>query len=438
MISIKRFLILVSLAAVALVNFIAALHGYRSGLAQTEALLDQQLVEKAVLLSTHVNDGAEVAGTEQFLFQQFDRDSKLVHASRNAPKKPIADAGNGFSTASFNGHLWRVYTLTTPAPVTTIYVAEEISNRYSVAESIVLKTVSPIVIALLALALIIWLVVSLGLQPLKRLTREVASKQPSNLSPIAVQNLPAELRPLLLAMNTMLGRLQESFEREQRFSADAAHELRTPLSALKVNLFNLKKKLPQDDNDLRDMTASIDRMGHLIEQLLMLYRMSSEQTTAHFRKLDLYEIARQHIAENYNRFDARNQQIEMEGQPTWIIGNEFAITAMIANLVDNASKYTPKGGSIKVNVDARGGKACFVVEDSGIGIPAELTGRVLDRFYRVAADGGETGATGCGLGLSIVKHVADIHNASLFMGNSQFPSGLMVEVIFPLAPGEEP
>lgn len=432
MTSIKRFLILLSLASVTLVNFIAALHGYRTGLTQTEQLLDQQLVEKALLLSTQSTSETKDYEANHFLFQILDGEGNLLRASENATRTPIANKVNGLSTISYNGHLWRTYQLETGSAGTRILVAEEISNRYSVAESIILQTVSPVVLALLVLAIIIWVVVTLGLYPIKQLTREVSRKQPQSLSPIAVKNLPKELHPLLLAMNNLLGRLEASFEREQRFSSDAAHELRTPLSALKINLFNLTRKLEHSDEDLQDMNRSIDRMGHLIEQLLVLYRMTSEQTKADFKKTDLYEIARQVIAENYSKFDEKNQVIELAGHSTWITGNEFALSALVKNLIDNASKYTPKSGNIKVSVTNRDNNACLIIEDSGIGIPAELTGRVFDRFYRVSPDGGVTDAPGCGLGLSIVKHIVDMHEATIFLGHSHFDSGLQVEIIFPI------
>ena len=214
---------------------------------------------------------------------------------------------------------------------------------------------------------------------------------------------------------------------KSRYLERISHELRTPLSALKVNVYNLSKQL-HGSTDIDDLFNSLNRMSHLIDQLLLLYRASSENLRTEFEKVDLHALCQMIIQDRYETIAQREQEIELIGDATVILGNEFALSAMISNLIDNASKYSDRGGSILVKLSPQAGRYVLSVEDSGIGIPETLRKRVLDRFFRVNSG---SPIQGCGLGLSIVQHVAVLHHANLAISDSSFETGTCVSLSFP-------
>lgn len=435
MTSIRQFLIAVSVAVITLICFIAALQGYRSGLSDTEDLFDEKLIERAIMiaaLSSPKIAASELPLTEHMFFQVIDSEGRVIRRSTLAPESPLPELHEGFSSQSFGEVRWRVYASGQLPSGLRVVVGESTDNRYFLAEGIILRTVTPILLGLPFLLVLVWLIVSRGLQPLKNLTREVAHKKPQDLSPLHQTQVPAEIKPLVDAMNGLLSRLASSFEREKRFSGDAAHELRTPLSALKIHLFNLKKRVPDTDPDMQSMEESVTRMAHLIEQMLLLYRLSPEQFRAEFSRCDLYEVTRQVIAENYPLLEERGQEIELVGESITMEGNEFALRTLLKNLIDNANKYTPRGGAIRVDVHRTSEEIILEVEDSGPGIPGDLRVRVKERFYRVDGDKHSSQVQGCGLGLSIVQYVVDLHHGEMYLENSSFDSGLKVVVTIPL------
>lgn len=444
MTSIRRFLIVVSLAVITLVNFVAALQGYKSGISNTDQLFDSKLVELAEVVAELASEQgtAQPIGDQAelplpLLYQLLDAQGRVQRHSLLAPDYPLADTPGAFSLVNYNGRRWRVFLTETLTSGHRVMVAESYDDRYFLAEGIILKTIVPILIGLPALMLLVWLIVTRGLRPLKQLTAEVEGKRSQDLTPIECDEVPEELRPLSEAMNKLLLRLAKAFDREKRFSGDAAHELRTPLSALKINLFNLKKQLPDGDADFASMEESIDRMGHLIEQMLLLYRLSPEQLQSEFVDVDLYEIAQQTIAENYAGIEARNQDISLEGESVRISGDGFALNTLIKNLVDNANKYTPIGGAIKVSVKPRGTAALLVVEDSGEGIPEAEQERILERFYRLQGHANTATIQGCGLGLSIVQNIVELHAGELKIAKSASLGGLKIEILLPASQGKK-
>lgn len=439
MTSIRRFLIIVSLAVITLVNFVAALQGYRSGLVNTDALFDAKLVELADVVAELTGNSEAIAhgvNGNKVAYQVLDSEGNVVKRSSLAPEQPLLVESGTFSLLNFNRSRWRVYAADAPVSGNRVIVAERYDDRYFVAEGIILRTIVPILIGLPVLVLLVWLIVTRGLRPLKQLAIAVEAKKSHDLSPIENREVPEELRPLSDAMNQLLGRLSRAFEREKRFSGDAAHELRTPLSALKINLFNLRKQLPEGDADCESMEQSIDRMGHLIEQMLLLYRLSPEQLQSEFVDVDLYALAQQTIADNYAGIEAKHQEISLEGEWQTVTGDPFALTTLVKNLIDNASKYTPEQGRINVVVTQRNGMALLAVEDSGEGIPEEERERILERFYRLQGNINTSLVQGCGLGLSIVQNIVELHGGDLIITRSPALGGLRVEVVLPVRQGE--
>ena len=427
--SIRKFLILITLAAVTLVIFIAALQGYRSGVESTSLLLDEQLEAFAdILINSRSVDTTD--SDHSHLMQVVDSNGEVVQRSVTAPDVPLVSADEGFCEISHDGIMWRVLARRS-LNGDMVVIGEHMVERYAVADSVVLKALIPIVLMLPVIAFLIGGIVTLGLRPLKRLAQEVGTRRAQNLAPIHVDELPQELEPLQSSMNTLLGRVEESYDRERRFSSDAAHELRTPVSAIRVNLFNLQKKLPKQDEDLRECHQATKRMEHLIEQLLMLYRMSSEQAKLSFEVVELNELARNAIADCYPAISDRNQEISLEGSLVHVKGGVFALSALIKNLVDNARKYTPRGGQIRVLIEKTDHEARLIVEDNGPGIPENQRGRVWERFCRLSTDKDDLSQSGCGLGLSIVRHVVQIHSGKAELKESSLGRGLRVEITLP-------
>ncbi|WGL18421.1 ATP-binding protein [Microbulbifer bruguierae] len=439
--SIRIFLLIALLSTITLVNFVAALHGYRASMAEAERLFDRQILGTARLLAAMpVNRAASLVVNENDLqaFQVWSRDGKILMRSDNAPVTPIGEGKAGFSEENFSGFRWRVYRHTGDDG-RSIRVAERVDLRFRLADEVVLQSVVPILLGLPVAGLLIWLVVGRGLNSLRQLADELRRKRAEDLTPLALSSPPEELLPLVRSTNALLERLQASFDRERRFSADAAHELRTPIAAIQVHADNLANLLAKNSGEtqqsLLQLQNSIARMSHLVEQMLNLFRMTPEHYPARFEPIDLHRLARDVIADSYPTFARRAQEIELGGEAAYILGDQFALVLLLQNLLNNAGKYTPESGRIAVDVRVLENAVVLQVADSGPGISTAERERVFERFYRVGGDRHESRVSGCGLGLSIVHHIAELHQAQITLGPSplgraQAP-GLLVVVRFP-------
>ena len=239
--------------------------------------------------------------------------------------------------------------------------------------------------------------------------------------------------------NALLARLESSFEREKRFASDAAHELRTPISALKVHLHNLINSDPDDtikqhQKSLEELKDSADRMGHLTEQILTLNRTTPEQFFSHLEPLDLYTLVQNEIVNIYPQAEEARLKLELSGSSTTINGDRFALETLLRNLLGNACKYTPAGGSVTASIEQSADLVTLQIEDSGPGVPEDQYDRLFDRFYRLDGDRHSSGKPGCGLGLAIVKHITDLHRASIELSHSSHETGLCVTIRFPSNP----
>lgn len=431
----------VLLATITLVNFFAALHGYRTSMAKAEQLFDAQLADIAeVLVVTaggHERDSvsnSSIAEHANSITFQVWQGGALLMSSGDAstlPDKPIAPLAAGYADVNFAAYRWRAFSRYVPGDDRWLIVAQRADVRFTLAESVILESILPIILGLPLEALLIWIIVGHGLRPLRDLASEMGDKRSDDLGPVTDSDPPQELAALIHSINDLLRRLDASFQRERRFAADAAHELRTPISVLKVQLHNLLRDSGGDDAQLKSLQAAVERMGHSVEQVLMLYRTSPDQFAASFVMLDLAGAARQVVADLYPQLEAQRQQIELIGDHAPLRGDAFAIKTLLSNLIENASKYSGAGGEIRVIVESKGAGALLTVEDNGPGIPADQYDRVFERFYRVGGDRHDSGVIGSGIGLAIVQHIAEIHGASIRLGASSLASGLAVTITFP-------
>ena len=428
--SIRRFLIVALLTATVIANFLVAGYGYRSSMAEAEQLFDARLAETAgVLAATPAGFYRSAAGDNAIVFQIWQGDS-LEAGSGNAPPEPITAFEAGYSDVKIGGFQWRAFALYLPENNRWTLVAESADIRSTFADKIVLDSVLPIIAGLPFYGLLIWVIVSRGLRPLDDLAKKMRAKRSDDLSPIADMNPSAEISVLVSSINDLLQRLNASFIRERQFAADAAHELRTPISVLKLKLHNLLSRTHTDKSHLLSLQAAVDRMGRSVEQVLMLYRMAPEQFVARFVNVELDELVQQAIADIYPQLETRQQQIELAAEPARVTGDFFALQTLTTNLIENASRYSGAGGRIKVTIQATPAQVILTVEDSGPGISAEHREHVFERFYRGQHD---YDSEGSGIGLAIVKNICNIHGAQISLGDSQFESGLAVTVVFQAA-----
>jgi len=440
--SIRRFMVIVLLAVITLLNFFAALQGYRSSMEKSQALFDHQLSDIARLLieidvESVRESTAEFSESDGFTYQIWSNDGHLLRHSGFMSEQQLAPLKKGYAFVNHMGYRWRTFVAHHPQRLQWIIVAERADVRYALAEEVVLTSVIPIVAELPVIGLFIWLVIGWGLKPLNRLATELSNKDPQDLTPLLETNTPQELTELVESSNGLLYRLRESFDREKRFSGDAAHELRTPISALKIHLHNLRNSVPEDNESLKLLNLSVDRMSHLVEQMLLLYRMAPDKLAGNFQVFDIYHMAQQQIIEQYESFSSRNQTIELEGLPMDVLADAFSLRVLLKNILDNANKYTPENGSVKVSVLSKGAGVVITVDDSGEGIMPEFYGRVFERFYRVHGDQHQSNVVGCGLGFSIIRHIVDLHKGDITLGPSCFQRGLNVTVSLPILQGED-
>jgi two-component system sensor histidine kinase QseC len=299
------------------------------------------------------------------------------------------------------------------------------------AEDIVLATILPAFFGIVVAAIVIWWLIGTGLKPLKTLSAQLSSKQADDLRPIELAPLPIEMSQLVKIINQLFWRLDQSFQREQRFAADAAHELRTPISALQIHLHNLRQTYGDNTEDWQLMQAAVDRMGHLVNQILMLYRTAPEQIAAKAEAIDLYKLASEVIARDYQQFEKRQQYIELIGESAQVYGHLFALETLLQNLLNNANKYAPSKGHIVIHVHPTEKGVRLTVEDDGPGIPPDQYERIFDRFYRYQNENSDLQLPGCGLGLAIVQHIIEMHHAEIKLTKSAFETGLKVIIDFP-------
>jgi two-component system sensor histidine kinase TctE len=371
-------------------------------------------------------------------FQVVDARGELVAGDRELPRANAVVGDEAFATLYRDDAIGGVEVRVAWQYVPTgeghgpllVQVAETRHKREQLASRIIAGVLLP-QFAIIPLAVVlVWLGLTRGLVPLKRLQQRIRERRPDDLSPLNLRNVPEELRPMVAAFNDMMARLEDNLAMQQRFIAAAAHQLKTPLTGLKTQT-ELALGEP-DGAQLRDyllrIATGVDRAAHLTYQLLQLARAEASHETPHaMEALDVGELARATTADCVPRALARDIDLGFEAAEAEmkIFGVPLLLREMIDNLVDNAIKYTPPGGRVTVRVRAT--PAWIVeVEDTGIGIAAEDRHRVFERFYRALG----TDAEGSGLGLAIVREIADLHRVRIELLDNPSGSGTLIRLVF--------
>ena len=435
--SLKQRLLVLALATVLLVWIAAAAFTYFDAREEFGEILDAHLAQSAALIVVQAHDFDEVETEHTPLLNRYARrvafqvwagGRVLRLHSANAPEEPLSDIRQGFSDRIINGQRWRVFSTWDDSGANLIHVAELTKERDELSGAVAVNLLKPLLFSLPLLAILLWLSVTRSLQPLVRLTREVAQREPDNLAPLDVGTSPREVAPLIDRLNKLFTRIDASLQKERRFTADAAHELRTPVAGIKAQA-QVARAASTDAERIRALDNAIlgcDRAAHLIDQLLTLARIDTLADEA-TEPCQLRAIAAEVIASIAPTALSRNVRIELtEGREATVRGNPVLLRILLRNLIDNAVRHTPPETSVRVEIAQEQGHIRLSVSDNGPGIPETELDKVAERFYRPLG----TSASGSGLGLSIVKRVAEIHSASLQLAQNADGNGLCVIVTF--------
>ena len=435
MTSVRRALLLTLLAAVAAVTAASALATYGVARRELDQVFDYHLRQIALSLREQVRASVPrpvvgAAGELDFAIQIWDADGNRVYASRPGVPLPEVDV-LGFATVAARGGSWRVYSTTIGDYA--IQVAQPLAVREERAFAASVRTLAPVLLLVPLLALAVWWIVGRGLAPLDRLAAAVARRTSTSLAPFSEESAPEEVVPLVRSLNALVARLAAAFAAQRALVADAAHELRTPLAALRLQaqVAEAAPDPPARAAALAELRGGVERATHVVEQLLTLARQEHEgEVPATEAPVRLAELAAQAVADHASLAEAKGVDLgaaRLDDAAT-VRGDPAALRALLANLVDNAIRYTPRGGRVDVSAIAAGGPT-LEVADTGPGIPAAERARVFDRFYRLPG----TAEPGSGLGLAIVRAVAERHGASVELDGTP-GGGLTVRVRFAAAP----
>lgn len=382
--------------------------------------------------------------TESVFQVWYIQPEKLLLHSKFSPSKDFAEFVPGFQTVKYKNYLWRVYTQINPALNIAIQTAQREDLRDDLAEMIIQEHLYPVIIFTPLLLLLILLAIKFTTDSIKHVTNAIKKRDPKKLDLLNFQNTPVELAPLTEELNRLFNLINQSFEREQRFNSDAAHELKTPLAAIKsqteVAIAALNSKYDTDNKNQQSITnlnniiKGIDRANHLVSQLLILSRLSPDVPLEHVEYCYLDEITREVIADLINNASDKkikiSQEIKYKIRVTTmppIIGNKALLSALAKNIIDNAIRYSGKNSKISIEIIISAKNILFKVSDTGPGLTEQLKQRVFDRFYRQPG----TNTQGSGLGLSIVKLICELHNAEIQLSdNKKAKHGLCFSVIF--------
>lgn len=436
--SLNKRLLALALTTVIAVWLVATAFTYQDARHEFNEVLDAHLAQAASLLIAQTSQDMDEIETEhapllhkysrRVAFQLWEQGSQLRLHSANAPQQRLATVEQGFSDSSIDGERWRVFSSWDEAHKYLVQVAERTEVRDELAQGIAGNLLLPMLVSLPLLAALLWLAIGRGLHPLVKLTREIERRAPENLAPLDAGVVPREVLPLVERLNRLFVRIAASMQKERRFTADAAHELRTPVAAIKAQAQVARAATTEAERThaLDNAILGCDRAAHLIEQLLTLARVDTLDGEV-VESCQLHSLAAETVAALAPAALDKGVQLELHAEAAVTVrGNPALLRVLLRNLLDNSIKHTAPGTVVQVGISQGPGQVFLTVSDNGPGIAAEERERVLERFYRPVG----TQASGSGLGLSIVKRIAELHHADLQLLPAHTGSGLQVQVAF--------
>lgn len=389
------------------------------------SLIDKQTNQK-------IQSYLDTDTSNSFMFQIWGNNGKLLFHSTNSHNLSLKNTPAGFSDLTIQDSDWRAYAKYNIKLNTKTIVAERYETRNELSDRITRNNGYILLVSFPIFVILIWLIVGLALRSVTKVTNEISNRASTYLEPVDTSTLPVEIKPLVVELNHLFNRLKLAFDRNKRFAGDAAHELRTPLAALKTQTqVALIADNPVDRNHaLNKILEGVDRSSHVVAQLLTLSRLSQEETLHDVHPVDLQKVATEIIAYLVPIALEKNIDIELSPPPphTTILGNDTILGILIRNIVDNAIRYTPQKGSVKVTLLNTKNEVIFRVLDTGPGIPLELRERVFERFYRILG----TEAAGSGLGLAIVNQITELHHGMIHLNTPENGMGLQFDIVFPM------
>lgn len=433
--SIRLRLLAGTLAVVVTIWMVAIVFAWLETRREAGELFDAHLEQTASLLAATFDNDEDDFGVREpqhryarnVAFQIWDDKGKLVTRSASAPMQPLAPAEAGFSDTP----QWRVYSVRTADRRYLVHVAETYDARTEVSRDLAEHLLAPLAMALPLLVLALILLIRGTLAPLSTLAASIGQRSPQRLDAIPLAGAPFELHPILEQFNVLIARVQRSLEQERRFTGDAAHELRTPLAAMRAQAQVARASRDEAERmrALDNVVAAIDRTTHLTEQLLALARLDAADAAIARKPSDLRALAAEAVALAAPTAFGKHVEIELDtGPPVMAVVEPALIATLLRNLIDNAVRYSPPHRQVKVAVSQSGTDARIDVVDQGPGIAVDELARVRDRFYRIAG----TGETGSGLGLSIVSRIVELHGGRLDLLTAG-ESGLRASVVLSAA-----
>lgn len=431
--SLRRWLLVTLLGGLLFASALALLLTYATARAELDQLYDESLRQVALslrdnaLLDTERLARSSERAEQRVLVQVDDLGSQRTYLSRQELALPRA-AGEGFRTLQHDGRAWRVFALI--GRTQEIQVAQPLAERRTQATAAALRILWPLLALLPLLALAIGWIVGRALRPLEAVAHSLRARTPNSLAPLATAGLPGELAPVVHELNALLARLSAAFDEQHRFVADAAHELRTPIAALTLQVQLAERA--QDEQDRRAALARLDagvkRAARLVQQLLTLARLEPDAAARVPGVVDLGALAAAVVDDLRPLAQAKEITLACQAMAGYTVsGEQEALRVLLANLLDNAIRYTPPGGRVEVAVAADGADVRVSVTDDGPGIPIDERERVFDRFYR----GSTATAEGSGLGLAIARQVVLAHRGRLQLACAPSGRGLAVSVWLP-------
>ena len=437
--SIKRFLLIYITLAILVIYVLISLASYRVSKEELDELYDANLQQVANSIAaqhlaihdvTHlynnnqVGAGTKIEGEEQFYVRVLARDGTVLYVSHPDAKVPLP-ASLGLSTQRFQSKQWRFFVV--KAKEETIQVAQSLKLRKNTIKETAYSLMASQLLFIPVLVLLIFYAIKKALFPLSVLSKDIQHRDSADLNPFADDKVPAEIKPLVQSLNVFMGKVSFMVDVLKRFTSDAAHELRTPITALKLQLTVLEqaKSTLERESAIQNLKAGISRSEQLVSQLLTLARIVPDNQSRQIRSVNLLALVKESFEELLPLAQEKSIDLGLsKAEESEVNGVQQEIKVLINNVVDNAIRYTPNNGKIDVSVFHQAGDIVLEVSDSGPGIPNDDFERVFERFYR----GENQSISGSGLGLAIVREIATQHGARIELSNLN--PGLCFKIFF--------
>lgn len=394
-------------------------------------LAEHEIAEHGLSLGVLLLRNEALPPENEFRYQIWAEDNRMAYRSAGTPEKPLLPLNaSGYGFADVGGQRWRGYALWNHDRTLQLQIAQSVDYARGMARNIAMRLIYSLSALLILAATLIGWIVSRTTQPLRSIADAVAARSPEDLRRVQEEGSPAEVLPLVQAINRLLGRVGDVLRQERRFTADAAHELRTPLAAVRANAQVIRGARTSAElaEAAEDLIVSVDRGSRVIDQLLLLARADAQSgASLQGEPLELAQLVESQCERQRAEATAAGVTLRMDLQPGRVSGRVDLLSVLLRNLIDNAIRYCPSGSSVEVTCRTVDQGVELCVTDDGPGVPVAERERVFERFHRLE----DSRQPGSGLGLSIVRRIAELHGATVSLSEGGEGKGTRVCVLFP-------